>query len=138
MPHNDGMTSEDIFDAHWTLKGKAAANYSFTDTRKLRGAGGKGFANARPSDRIVTFNGEMFFAEVKSTQNKTSFPYSNIEPSQMGWARRITAAGGLYFFFIHALVPNQWFRVPAEYVLTSDKRSANFKEIAHYEWHPEI
>lgn len=138
MPRNDGMTSEAIFDAHWKRLGKKACVYSFVDTRKLRGAGGKGFANARPSDRIVAFDGEIFYAEVKSTENKTSFPYANIEPMQLGWARRITLAGGKYFFFIHALKLDQWFKVPAEYVLNSTKRSANFKEIQQYSWKAEL
>ena len=132
------MTSEQIFDAHWKNKGKRASVVTFTDTRKLRGAGGTGFANARPSDRLVTYQGRTFFAEVKSTSEKVSFPYSNIEPMQIGWAKKIVAAGGEYFFFVHALHTDQWFKVPAQFVLTSDKRSAKFTELSPYIWTPEL
>jgi penicillin-binding protein-related factor A (putative recombinase) len=132
------MTSEAIFDAYWTKRGKAAANYAFTDTRKLRGSGGKGFTNSRPSDRIVTFNRETFYAEVKSTTDEKSFSFSNIQPYQRGWARQTIAAGGLYFFFIHALALDQWFRVPAQVVLDAPKKSLRFDELTSYLWFPEL
>lgn len=138
MPRNDGMTSEKIFDAHFKRLGKKAYSYSFTDTRRLRAEGGKGFANSRPSDRIVTYLGETFYAEIKSTNDADKFSLSLIRPYQLGAAERQVNAGGKYYFFVHSIPRDCWFKIPAELVLQCEKRSIRFDHIKEHQWFPKL
>jgi penicillin-binding protein-related factor A (putative recombinase) len=62
-----------------------------------------------PSDFIVVNNGSMFFAEVKSTQNKTSFSLDCLTPSQKAACLQVTACGGDYRIYIHNLNTDTWY-----------------------------
>lgn len=127
---NTGKASEKQFDDHWLQYGKRALVYKFEDGAALYGLNKKAVANSKkPCDRIVVHDGRVIFAEVKSTQNETSFPFSIIKPGQIGYAKMIRAAGGTYEFFVHSLALNKWFRIPAGVVLDNDKKSLRWDDL---------
>ncbi|KGM36103.1 hypothetical protein P409_00180 [Inquilinus limosus MP06] len=123
-----------MFEDHFTLMGKAAHVHRITDTAEVRGLNKTGFTKEQPSDFIVTENGVMYYAEVKSSSNPTSFPLSQIERGQRSAMIKQTAAGGLYFLFIHCLTKNIWFKVPAGVVLNAPKASLPWSSLNEYQW----
>ena len=61
--------AEDDFDDYFKRKGKRAFVFKFPDAAEIYGRVGKiGQIRAVPSDRIVTCEGETYFAEIKSTE----------------------------------------------------------------------
>jgi penicillin-binding protein-related factor A (putative recombinase) len=75
-------------------------------------------AFALPSDFIVVSGGYMFFAEVKSTQNKTSFSLDSLTPSQRAACLQVTSCGGDYRIYIHNLCTDTWYLMRGtEYVM---------------------
>ena len=131
MKKNSGKSSEQDFeDILCVAHGKRVHIHRITDTAEVRGMNrGRGRTKKQPSDYIVTEDGATYYAEVKSSHEKTSFPLKNIDPFQKGSARQVLAAGGKYFFFIHNLNNNQWFRVPAETVLNAERRSLRWDSL---------
>jgi penicillin-binding protein-related factor A (putative recombinase) len=94
---------------------KSTYCFQFHDARQAKGAGGSNriFTTSHPADFVVVDNGSMFYAEVKSSQEPISFPFSNVKKSQWNAAIRTTAAKGFYYFFLKSEYLNQWFRIPA-------------------------
>jgi penicillin-binding protein-related factor A (putative recombinase) len=91
----------------------------------------------RPSDRLVTFEGETFYAEVKSTTHERLFPFSLLRPTQSGYATMILAAGGRYDIFVHSLFHDRWYRVPYAAVKAAVKEgrgSFRWDELEPYTW----
>ena len=134
---NTGKKSEEIFDDYWKGFGKEAFVHVFADSSKISGLNKNRIFNVpkQPSDRLVTFRGETFYAEVKSTVNKTSFSFKDIQPNQLGKSKQILAAGGKYLFFIHNLNSNTWYRVPASIIhqiLNEGKKSVKWADIGIY------
>lgn len=134
MPRNDGKSSEELFEDHLTAGGKTTYWFRPTDTRDLIGqARGRGMrvaattAKKNPSDYVVTENGEMFYAEAKSCNNATSFPFSNFEANQLGGMRQQIAAGGNYFVFIHNLLTDTWYKVPAAVIMATRETKQSIK-----------
>lgn len=119
MPRNDGSKSEQIFDGYIEGFGKDGQSVPFFDKKYLTGLNNKRslVVPNQPSDRVVVRLGVTFFAEVKSSQNATSFPFSNVKGTQWGWAKRLTRAGSDYRFFLHNIVTDQWYEVPAQHLL---------------------
>lgn len=128
--------AEDQFESFWKQKTQFA--YKFEDTREAMGVSGsrRVFTQARPADYLVTDDGRTFFAEVKSSQHKTSFSLSNIRQQQWHCAFRICYAGGDYFFFIRHELTQQWYRVPGKDMILffKNKKSINWKELEEYKW----
>jgi len=121
---NTGKPSETIFDDHWVRYGKRAMVYKFEDAAALYGLNKKAVANSKkPCDRLVVHDGQVIWAEVKSTHHKTSFPFSIIKKGQIGYAKMVRAAGGTYNFYVHSLLLDKWFCIPASVVLDHDKQS---------------
>jgi penicillin-binding protein-related factor A (putative recombinase) len=135
---NDGTESEDIFDRAWFLLGKRAYVYEFEDAKKATGRNRRvvGIKN-QPSDRIVTFDGETFYAEVKSTIEERRFPFSLLRATQGAYARMIVAAGGRYDIFLHSLAHDRWYRVPyavVKAVSEAGTKSMTWAELEPYSW----
>lgn len=103
--------------------------FQFHDARAAKGAGGSQriFTTSHPSDFIVTDHGVTFFAEVKSSQDPTSFPFAAVQKAQWSAAIQTTSAGGLYYFFIRSEVLKKWFRIPANLMI--DMRSDGVKSV---------
>ena len=120
MARNSGKSSEGIFEAHWDSLGKKAFCKRFDDQGDLYGRNNKKMivTNPQPADYIVTAEGRMFYAEVKSV-SEYRFPFSMIRKGQWAGAKRTVAAGGWYCFFIHNVPSNQWWIAAAETVLAA-------------------
>lgn len=112
------IDAEEEFESWFTRK--LSFCFKFHDARQAMGAGGSRriFTTSHPSDYVVVDNGSTFYAEVKSSQEPISFPFSSIRKSQWSAAIQVTAAGGSYFFFLKSeyLLP-RWYRVPAAVML---------------------
>lgn len=134
MKKNTGVSSEQIFDAAMTKAG--AYVYKFEDAKALYGKNKKAVANdPKPCDRLVVLNGVTYWCEIKSTNDSERFAFDLIKKSQLGYARSVINKGGPYFFYVHSLTHNQWFRIPAAMVLhrilNTEKRSFRWEELKH-------
>ncbi len=113
MAKNTGKPSEQKWEDHFTGLGKVAYYYRVVDAAEVRGRTGKiGFIRPAPSDYVLVHQGRMSFAEVKSTQEKTSFPFSLLR----------TVQSGIYEVYVHNLITDTWYKIPYE-VIQSTKDS---------------
>lgn len=130
---NTGKSSEAAFEASYSERG--AYVYRFEDYAQVnagRQTRQRIVAN-KPSDYHITQRGLSFFAEVKST-TKPTFSFSGIQKGQWIAATEVTAAGGDYYFFIHFLTSNRWYRVPARVILKHPNKSIKESELTLYSW----
>lgn len=141
MTRNTGKPSENIFDSYVLMQGKRFCLIPFQDQASLVGLNrGKIVKSAnQPSDRLVVWNGHTVFCEIKSTEDPTGFRLALIKDTQVGFAKKITAAAGQYDIFIHSLSLNQWFRVSwpemAKF-FEGPKRSVRWEELKSYRFEP--
>lgn len=129
---------EEQFKSWWIGKDKFC--FQFHDTRAAMGASGskRVFTAPHPSDFLVTDNGEMFYAEVKSFAG-SSFNFSNVRPNQWSAARQQTAAGGKYFFYLFSTGNEIWFKIEARFLLSiydEGRKSVKVTEILDFRWTP--
>lgn len=137
MVKNTGTSSEDEFELILRRAyGKKVFIYRVTDSKEVRGRSNSktAFTKAQPSDYIVTEDGRMYYAEVKSSNNKTSFPFSQISTVQWGSSKRQYIAGGCYFFFLHNVNTNNWYKVPAFAFHNHDRKSFKWEELEEFKW----
>lgn len=118
MSTNTGKPSEAFFVKQMENLGKTKV-FRLRDASDLYGLNKKRVAIfGLPSDFIVVSNGAMFFAEVKSTQNKTSFSLDCLTPSQRAACLQVTSCGGDYRIYIHNITENKWYIMRGEeYIL---------------------
>lgn len=139
MTKNTGKLSEQKWlEAHNKL-GKRAWVHRFVDASEIVGKTGRVAvaASPQPSDFMLVLDGETSFSEVKSTQNKTSFPLSILRKTQSTQAKMILAAGGSYWIYIHALILKKWFKIPYTLVTqikAEGKASIKWQDLSQYEW----
>ena len=91
----------------------------------------------KPSDYLAIDKRGIQFAEVKSSQNATSFPYGNIEKGQRAAATLCALAGAMYFFYLHNLNTREWHLLTAaEFVadIKAGKGSRKWTEIPKHNW----
>lgn len=134
---HDWKSAEKDFEDHFDRYGKGAFVFRFTDTAMAKAIAGSGaFIPPQPADYLVLVEGQLFFAEVKSTVDRTSFHFSNIRKGQIAASRRITAAGGVYLFFIKSQELDQWYCVPAQVIHTTlrQKKSMTWNELEPYKY----
>jgi hypothetical protein len=127
---NDGTAAEEAFE---TLI-KADVLYRFPDQKALTGLnGGRRVGDfPKPSDYLVTKNAVTWYAEVKSVQSTTSFPFADIRPSQKSMALRQARVGGRYDFHIFSYGLGQWFLMPcSQYAaaVAAGAKSIKFEEL---------
>ena len=125
------QAAEKEFEGHFRSRGKKSFVHRLPDTKSVFG---KAVITAQPSDYFVTDEGHTFYAEVKYCAGKTSFPFSSIQTGQWTAARRVTRAGGDYFFFIYSTAAGTWFRVPASTLINHERKSLRWTEISHLKW----
>lgn len=135
---NTGKPSEDEFERRFALKGKAACLFRFHDASDLYGRNRKIMnVPSQPADYLLFDKGQGQLAEVKSTIDPLRFNLNLISMDQWSAAVRVTAAKGLYNFYIHALALPQWFCVPAA-VISSFKKAKRasilWPELTDYAW----
>jgi len=140
MIKNTGKASERAFEQHWASYGKLAHLERRHDMAFVRGLNPelKGIKfPAQPSDYLLSHNGHVYYCEVKSCGNKTSFPFSQFEKEQWKAMMRVTSAGGYYLVFIHNTNTDQWYRVPALLILKTDKeghKSLTWDSLREFRW----
>lgn len=130
MAKNDGTSAEAAFEQLI----EADVLYRMPDQKALTGLnGGRRVGDfPKPSDYIVTKAGETFYAEVKSVQSATSFPFDDIRPAQKSMALRQARVGGRYDFYIFSFGLGQWFCMPATQFaerVEAGAKSVKFKDI---------
>lgn len=135
---NTGKPSEREFENTLNfIYGKALHIVEFFDAAYLHGLNKRAvIAPEQPADRLVTANGQTFFAEIKSVLNGTAFPFSIIKTNQLLAAKKQMLSGGLYFFFVHDLSKDTFYIVPAAQVFaTKDagKQSLKWSEMTKWE-----
>lgn len=140
---NTGKPSEKIFDDFWTSKGKRAFNFKFADSSSLTGLNGKMVqALAQPSDRLVVYNGNVEFAEVKSTHDETAFRFSMLRKKQKAFAAFALAAGGTYTVYVHRIPTDEWFKIPYQYILyvqSGNVQSIPWEQLqSSYRWNRQL
>ncbi|WP_454287288.1 hypothetical protein [Rhizobium arsenicireducens] len=138
MAKNTGKPSEEAFEAAWNRIGKRAYFYRIPDAAEHYGRAGKIIhARPTPSDYILTVDGLTAYAEVKSTQNRTSLPFSLLKKGQTVAGRQVLAAGGVYLIFAHNLLTDTWYRIPFEVVRAVEalgKASLPWTELENFKW----
>lgn len=140
MSRNDGKLAEQWFEASFKTLGKTVLLYPFEDYYQAKfNSGANSAAKAQPSDYLLTENGVLGFAEVKSSLNASSFPFADIRPLQWQFARKQTAANGVYEFFILNLNTNTWYRIKASFLLEhkdTGSKSIKWSLLEHCKWIP--
>lgn len=135
---NTGKPSEQIFDDAWKRLGKKAYVFTFTDTARARGRSKSMVTiEAQPADRLLVYEGEISFAEIKSTTDERAFRFSLLRKSQSFAAAATMAAGGRYDVFLHALAYDRWYRIPYRVIAeakASGKGSISFFDLQPYLW----
>lgn len=131
---NDGSSSQKEFIAKMEAqpKTKVFRNRDMKDMMVLN-KGKRVGTFPLPADYTVARQGELFYAEVKSTGSTTSFPYGNIEAGQRSAAIMCAACGAPYFFFIQRMSDRKWFQLSgAEFAadIKAGKKSRKFEELA--------
>jgi penicillin-binding protein-related factor A (putative recombinase) len=114
MKKNSGKQSEAMFENALTrMYGKRVFIHRLQDAQALHGMNGHAVkVGKQHADYILTISGVgSFYAEVKSSLNKTSFPLSSIKSHQLAAARQIRIAGGKYYFFVHNLATDTFYMV---------------------------
>lgn len=79
------------------------------------------FTYRKPSDFIVTYHGNTFYAEVKTTVNVKGTTNA-LFSEQEGMRNRILKADGRYFYFIYSFIKNQWYVVPGFIIAENPNR----------------
>ena len=140
---NSGKFAEQWFETHWKSCGKRVMLYQFEDfyqtTYKNKNTGR--VSKPQPADYLLTECGALQFAEVKSSHNKTSFPFSDVQTLQWQMARKQQIAQGKYEFFILNMNHFIWFRVPARVLLNQKDagfKSVKWSDLALYTWLPVV
>lgn len=136
---NTGRPSEKAFEHHFERMGKNAFVHRLVDAAEIKGRTGVvGEARAQPSDYILVYNGKTYFAEVKSSSNKTSFAFSLLRKTQTAFARRIIAAGGEHIVFVHSLANSQWYLVPYQTIIetidSGEKSSIKWQDMVRFKY----
>ncbi|MES0134538.1 Holliday junction resolvase RecU [Mesorhizobium sp. M0016] len=135
---NTGKASEQTFEEIHDTLGKRAYYCRLVDAAEVRGRTGRmGHVRPQPSDYILVVDGKTSFAEVKSTQEKTSFPFGLLRTKQSAAAKMILAAGGSYFVYLHDLTRNIWYRVPYDLIqIVKDhgKSSIPWADLKEFKW----
>jgi penicillin-binding protein-related factor A (putative recombinase) len=137
---NTGKSSETIFENSHKMLGKKAFVWRIPDAAEIYGrTGGGRFNRSMPCDYLITVSGKTEYAEVKSTQNLTSFPFNLLKKDQIASAAMIVAAGGSYFIYVHHLISDRWYRIPFALVQAARElgsSSIKWPELEEYSWNP--
>lgn len=133
---NDGKDAEDGFLSRMKRPGVVVER--FWDAQDLRGRnGGRAVGDfPKPSDFLVTEHGNIHYAEVKSTNDKTAFRFSQLEKGQRSAALRQAAAGGDYRIYVWSYQKTKWYVLSASrfaQTLEMGKASIKFEELDPWE-----
>ena len=119
---NDGKDSESIFESAMRRAGRAV--FRLRDKRDLHGLNRRAVAAfGQPSDYIVVGPSGASLCEVKSSNEKSSFPFSCFTKAQRSAMAQCHGChvGHNYHVYIHNLNDNQWYFTNAEHVVETLK-----------------
>lgn len=104
--------------------------HRFVDNSDLMNRGNRGHASLprQPSDYLVVFKGQTFFAEVKATEQE-KFSLSRIEPAQWAAMMKAKVAGGRYYVFIWRPTLLKWSVVNGESLLEMSENNTKSLKI---------
>ena len=133
---NTGSPSQDQFVADLERKhGKRVHIHRFTDSAEVHGLnkGRRMVVKKQPADFLVTLDGEMFYAEIKSTV-KDRISRDCLETGQYAACLRQIAAGGKYYVFVHFIKHSAWYRLPGHLFTQSPPtvKSWSINDLAEY------
>lgn len=139
MSSNDGKAAQDAFVARILAQPNTVVE-RFYDQSDLRGLNrGRAVGDfPKPSDFLVTQNGRLRYAEVKSIQGAVSFPFGNIETGQRSAALRQAAAGAgdCYHFYIFSYGTSEWYVMTADQfaeAIKAEKKSIKLQELKKWQ-----
>lgn len=127
---NTGKPSQTQFEDMLRAKhGKLVYIHRMTDAAEVRGLNKGKFSlvKAQPSDYLITINGEMAYAEVKSTVGRR-ISRSCLEAGQLAACRQQLAAKGRYYVFVHFLGSGLWYRLPGSLFIESPPTTKSWTE----------
>lgn len=131
MARNSGKGSEAIFE-----ESVSGLVFRLRDKADLVGLnGGKNVAAfGNPSDFLIASPAGVFFAEVKSTTNATSFSLSCFTAAQKAAIYKLhkRGLGSLYRIYIHSLDSNTWYLMTADSfmeAMSTGKKSIKWKNL---------
>lgn len=127
--------AEKEFDDHFRQFGKRAFIHKLTDAAEVHGRTGRiGKMRSQPADRVVVVDNETFFAEIKSSSDKTAFRFSQIRKDQSAFARMILTAGGAYYIFLKRNETGEWFKIPYSFILREmeSRKSMKWEELDEF------
>lgn len=118
-----------IYDFYSKTLGKRAYITRFADTKDAnRGRVSNWVTIAKkPSDFMITFDGDTFYAEVKSTQK--SYIDSGLFKTQRSERLKILSAGGSYIYFVYSILNECWYVLPGD---IADRGKLEFKYLEEY------
>lgn len=130
---NDGKQAERSFVDYWERIGHVER---LRDKRDLMGLnGGRNVADfKKPSDFLVSSpTHALHYAEVKSVQSGSSFPFKNIKEGQHKAAILETARGSSSFiFYIFSYELGRWYTMSCDQYTTlvnAGRKSVKFEEL---------
>ena len=129
MKKNTGKTSEKIFEDN--VEGLV---FRFRDKSDLMGLN----KNARittfgnPSDYVLCNESGMFLAEVKSSNSKSSFSFSNFTKAQLAAIYKMykKGYGERYRIYVHSLASNVWYLITAKEIMEQKGKSIKWKNMS--------
>lgn len=136
MGDKTGKSAEQAFEDHWNSIGHVQRFYDQADLRGRNGGQAVGDF-PKPADYLVSSpNHPLHFAEVKSCQGKTSFPFGGIRKAQSAAALLEHSRGsGAYAFYIFSYEQGRWFYMDckeyAEHV-AAGRRSVKFEDLRRW------
>lgn len=133
---NSGKASEAKFEnCLLYMYGKNVYIHRLQDAQALHGLNGHAVkVGEQPADYIVTVGGRSFYAEVKSSSNETSFPFSCIRANQIAAGKRVRLAGGKYVFFVHNIKSDTFYMLDSAAVERVSKTRSSMKWSELEEW----
>ncbi len=136
---NTGEHSQQLFHDAIKSLGKKAHIHRLADTKSIKHQGKTAFMSATPADFIVggaMFTPTAFYAEVKSTENKTSFGFDCFTDRQkIAMAElRIAEAGECYQIFVHRLLTDDWYVTNADEIFRQEKKSMRWHDMQGCMW----
>jgi penicillin-binding protein-related factor A (putative recombinase) len=122
----------DLAEAEYVSKfvPKGALLHRFVDTKAARNK-----VSAQPADFLVAHGGRMWFAEVKSTHEKVSFPFSALQRSQRQTLTLSVKHGVEYLVYVKREGTGQWYRIPATLIIATidkGKQSLRWDELENH------
>ncbi len=114
MSKNNGKASEKIFFSQ--LKSIMDNDPKFIVGRFADTHDARNFLPPAPSDYYITYDGQPWLVEVKSSVDPIRFPWKNISGKQLGFSKRYIHAGWESIFPIHRVELGVWYFVPFKFI----------------------